>query len=68
VVDKVTFETTKENQADSLPKLPIVKDNKMNKISNEKYMYVFILFTLNIINDNNVHHGLQLTMCIVKQV
>jgi hypothetical protein len=32
VFDKITLETTKENQADYLPRLTIVKDNKMNKI------------------------------------
>jgi hypothetical protein len=32
VFDKITFERTKENQADYLPKLTIVKDNKMNKM------------------------------------
>jgi hypothetical protein len=36
VFDKITLETTKEDQADYLPKLTIVKDNKMNKIWNKK--------------------------------
>jgi hypothetical protein len=32
VFDKITLETTIENQANYLSRLTIVKDNKMNKI------------------------------------
>ena len=44
--DKITLETTEENQADYLPKLTIIKDNKIDKIQSKKNTYMCILYFL----------------------